>query len=397
MDAKKLYSSENSCDEIKISSNVSYVSVKSTYRPKFSLSGEEKEKALLEGKIKLLDGSELKCYSLPQTMPEVDNTMRLDTTGTYLIIGRNNAKKHVKTEKEKNAEIMAGAAEKQLFLENAFFLLANSKRILSDSRMFLCPVPIQNGLAYTGTSGFHCPTLGVYIEWWMNCGASMVANKKGAKWLVYHIAGSPLSGSNSCGVVNEQGETTSWQIVPFKDLWTSFIEINSRYDYAKNNYEAYSLKQVLDLLGTDCDYNAVHILFLENRNKDLTFQVSSLRNQVLDMTAKLHKALMELKTCELRNFIEAYNKLKDETDKHVSDIREERIRLRKLLRSNAIGNVEYQKNWSPLRRAKESAIYKFQNFVYSSLLSIFPEERITLDEVKEFLEENDNDGKNVNY
>lgn len=396
MDAKSLNSSENSCDEVKFSSNVSYVSVKSTYRPKFSLSGEEKEKALLEGKIKLLDGSELKCYPLPQTMPEVDNTTRLDTTGTYLIIGRNNAKKHVKTEKEKNAEIMAGAAEKQLFLENAFLLLANSKRILSDSRMFLCPVPIQNGLAYTGTSGFHCLTLGVYIEWWMNCRASVHIDGDGTKWLVYCFVGSPLSGRNNCGLVNEQGKMKSCQVGSFSELWRPFVEINSRYDYAKSRYEAYSLKQVLELLGTDCDYNAVNILFLENRNMDLTFQVSSLRNQVLDMTAKLHKALMELKTCELRNFIEAYNKLKDETDKHVSDIREERIRLRKLLRSNAIGNVEYQKNWSPLRRAKESAIYKFQNFVYSSLLSIFPDERITLDEVKEFLEENDKDEKNIN-
>lgn len=396
MDAKSLNSSENSCDEVKFSSNVSYVSVKSTYRPKFSLSGEEKEKALLEGKIKLLDGSELKCYPLPQTMPEVDNTMRLDTTGTYLIIGRNKARNHVKTEEEKNAEIMARAAEKQLFLDNAFLLLANSKRILSDSRMFLCQLPMQNGLAYTGTSGFHCPTLGVYIEWWKNCRVSMHLDREGTKWLVYCFVGSPLSGRNNCGLVNEQGKIKSCQVESFSELWRPFVEINSRYDYAKSRYEAYSLKHVLELLGTDCDYNAVHILFLENRNMDLTVQVSSLKNQVFDMTAKLHKALMELKTCELRNFIEAYNKLKDETDKQVSDIREERMRLRKLLRSSAIGNVEYQKNWSPLKRAKESAIYKLKNFVYSSLLSIFPDERITLDEVKEFLEENDKDEKNIN-
>ena len=54
--------------------------------------------------------------------------------------------------------------EVKLFLNNAFLFLKNKDRIMSDSRMFLCPVPIQNELAYTGTSGFHHPALGVYLE-----------------------------------------------------------------------------------------------------------------------------------------------------------------------------------------------------------------------------------------
>jgi len=36
--------------------------------------------------------------------------------------------------------------------------------------MFLCPIYMQSGLAYTGSSGFEKPTLGIYIEWWRGIG-----------------------------------------------------------------------------------------------------------------------------------------------------------------------------------------------------------------------------------
>ena len=40
---------------------------------------------------------------------------------------------------------------------------------MQDSLMFLAPVAAENVLAYTGTSGFRNPTLGVYLEWWVHC------------------------------------------------------------------------------------------------------------------------------------------------------------------------------------------------------------------------------------
>ena len=41
----------------------------------------------------------------------------------------------------------------KLFLQYAHRLIGESDKIMADSRMFLAPVPIRNGLAYTGTSG----------------------------------------------------------------------------------------------------------------------------------------------------------------------------------------------------------------------------------------------------
>jgi len=99
----------------------------------------------------------------------------------------------------------------------------------------------------------------------------------------------------------------------------------------------------------------------------------------------LHRALLSNRHNELTTFMNEYNDLKEETDKQVSEIQQERMRLRKLLRNNEISNVEYQHKWSPLRLAKEKAIYKLDDFVCASLRSLFPDDRITLDEIIEFL------------
>lgn len=137
--------------------------------------------------------------------------------------------------------------EKMIFLNNAFVFLENSERILSDSRMFLCPIPIQSEMTDVGTSGFNCPTLGVYIEWWMNCEKSKVKKNEQLKWLVYHIAGTPLSGKNHCGLVNRKGKTITRSIYPSRDVWSSFIDINRSYISVRNKYDAYTLFDVLDI------------------------------------------------------------------------------------------------------------------------------------------------------
>ena len=163
----------------------------------------------------------------------------MDHTGQYLTIG---SQKPTPVPKPTVEE------QRQLFISNAFYLLAHKERILSDSRMFLCPVSIQNGIAYTGTSGFHNPTLGVYLEWWSLVKETMCTDRKGRRSLVYQIAGSPLSGSNRCGAVREDGKTETVSLSPFIDYWPPFMRLNQRYTEAKQLYQAYTLQEVLDIL-----------------------------------------------------------------------------------------------------------------------------------------------------
>lgn len=127
--------------------------------------------------------------------------------------------------------------QKKLFTDNAFYLLAHSERIMRDSRMFLAPVAVQNGLAYTGTSGFNAPTVGIYLEWWATCPEALRTDKEGCRSLVFHLAGSPLSGANRCAEVYEDGRVKSVSVSLFASHWQSFTAINTRYDEAKHIYQ----------------------------------------------------------------------------------------------------------------------------------------------------------------
>lgn len=196
------------------------------------------------GRIVLLDGRELEC--VPRTEPQrvVDNSLSVDTSGTYLVTDSSAAASFP-------AESADEKALKELFVNNAFYLWEHRERILSDSRMFLCPVAVKSGLAYTGRSGFLNPTLGVYLEWWMTVEGARPTDKEGRRSLVYYIAGSPLSGMNHCGAVRDDGERVTVSFSPFIDHWRPFTVINDRYNEAKARYEAYSLQQVLDILAAE--------------------------------------------------------------------------------------------------------------------------------------------------
>jgi hypothetical protein len=196
---------------------------------------------MAKGTMTLLNGAVLDCYPLKHPEAKVDNAMKLDTTGKYLTVGRSKRRRDAPSKNDEE--------RKTLFLNNAFLFLQNKDRIMSDSRMFLCPIPIQNGLAYTGTAGFNHPTLGVYLEWWLSCEKATIHKEDETKWLVYFISGSPLSGANKCGIVNEKGDTDSKSILPFSAVWTSFMRINKRYDEAKSLYQAYTLEEVVKKLG----------------------------------------------------------------------------------------------------------------------------------------------------
>jgi len=198
-----------------------------------------------EGCIQLLDGSVIKGYASDQIVEEIDNTLRLDTTGVYLRLD-NKKREENKSETELNEE------EEKLFLKNAWYFYNHAKEIYADSRKFLAPVPVQSGIAYSGTSGFHNPTLGVYVEWWHSCDKAVI-ELNGEKWLLWHIAGSPLSGSNKCSIVNAEGKSQIYSSRAFIEVWPSFMRVNTRYDECKLKYMAYTLEKTIDLIKSECE------------------------------------------------------------------------------------------------------------------------------------------------
>lgn len=203
-----------------------------------------------ENSITLMNGAVLECFPKESQPCDIEpDKMQLDATGKYLSIG--NKKPYKGKEKAPIAPTEELEQQKKLFTDNAFYLLAHSERIMRDSRMFLAPVAVHNGLAYTGTSGFRNPTIGIYLEWWNECARTLRTDDEGNRSLVFYLSGSPLSGANCCAEVYEDGRIESVSVHSFIDHWRPFMAINQRYTEAKHMHQAYTLQQVLDILHAE--------------------------------------------------------------------------------------------------------------------------------------------------
>ena len=342
-----------------------------------------------EGKIHLLDSRILDCSPLEQPQDEVDNQLALDTTGVYLSLRKLKKADTVKIRRDDEEKEM-----KKLFLENAFVFLENRERILSDSRMFLCPVPIQNGLAYTGISGFRHPTLGIYVEFWKACPYSNIMEKNGKKWLLWHIAGNPLSGSNRYGLVNPQGKTKCEQVTNFINIWRPFMEINTRYDKAKGRYEAYTLREELAIFEREgCKVafrKNTHIFFLEQTNRQLKREIQNLRAYSKQLFGKYRLHLLNEKRKELEVFMAEYHTKCDDVRDKLAKIHVQRMELRKQMREGVIDNLQYQRLWMPIHKEKNEIQAELVRFEQETLREMFPDFSVSASEVGRFLKGEDN-------
>lgn len=312
----------------------------------------------MNDKIKLIDGSQLDCYPIAFPSDEiVSSEFSLDTTGQYLQIGK---KPHFTTDKEISERRKQEEIDEKLFYEHAHLFLANADKILSDSRLFLAPVNVENGLAYTGTSGFHKPTLGGYIEWWLHHKDASIDAKGLPIWF---ISGSPLSGSNACSAVDSKGKTHRAQLNgSFLAVWSSFVEVNNRYNEFKGRYMAYELREVIDILEGTNDSQQYFKLHLRLEKVRYDNHIANLKNalkQARELSAEYKVKIQRLIFQQYREeSTEYYNKcINLQTIARLAReyFYEQRIELRKTLRGGSIDNITYQRTLTPLRKKAREA------------------------------------------
>ena len=326
--------------------------------------------------ITLLSGRELLCYPKVEPSAHIDNRMKLDTTGQYLTIGR---RKPVVKPTPPEEEEQRKLAEK-FFTDHAFFFLDHRKQILNDSRMFLAPVPVENGIAYMGTSGFKCPTLGVYIEWWMSCIPAIIGRYRKDTWLVYYIAGSPLSGRNCCGIVNTNGECRSECLPgPFSAIWRSFVEVNKRYDEAKERYEAYPLEEVVKLLEADDKGDSLkerELFLLQRENQILRQEIQDTREAsakaMEKMRSTLLNAYLECKREALTNWYADYRRKQEEGKEKLESLNLRRQQLSQQFRYGEISRMFYQHQLTPLKKKISELQQELECMAKNELSELLP-------------------------
>lgn len=297
-------------------------------------------KTNMENKIELLNGTMLQGYTAQKVLKtHIWRGFQLDSTGQYFKIGG-----------KPSAKSQQSNVREQFFYQHAFFFLANADKILTDSRLFLAEVPVQSGLAYSGTSGFESPTLGVYVEWWLNNPISTL-EKEGKKYLTWLISGSPLSGCNSCGIVDEEGVSQAHTFDTFKSVWGSFVRINTRYHEAKSKYATFTMEEAYELLNSveteehkktrsyimDCLYLRSQCRQMSERIETLNCRISELTKENIILKIQLHEHVLE-------DVYGRYVEYKEQQFRQMEELREHRRQLRRQLRDGSMtNNTEYQR------------------------------------------------------
>lgn len=281
------------------------------------INGSEYKTEHPDGKILLMDGSELTCYE----KQDVSND-KID-------------------EEEKNRLF-------KLFTDNAFYLLAHRDSILSDSRMFLCPIAVKSGMMYSGHSGFNHPTLGIYLEWWRDCPYAMITDKDGTRSLVYYLSGNPLSGANWSKSVDENGDShEAGGFYSFMSQRRPFIGINNRYAAAKQRYQAYSLEEVLDILHAEDDdntslSNTITIEFMQSSIIRLNRKIEALNNLNENINDRYEDLFYKVYSEDLRRIYAKYKDVEQCINREIQREKESIRPLKAMLRQGAITLKEYE-------------------------------------------------------
>ena len=338
--------------------------------------------------ITLINGAVLECFPKESHQDDfVPDKVKLDATGIYLRIGNKLCKSLPRTTEDVEQQ-------KKLFTDNAFYLLAHSERIMHDSRMFLTPVAVQNVLAYTGTSGFHTPTLGIYLEWWNECPKALRTDKDGNRSLVYSLAGSPMTGGNSCAEVYEDGRTESVQVSSFMSHLRTFGAINARYDEAKHIYQAYTLEQVLEILhaedGDGWDYSSViKECFMQAEINELKKKVERLTKESDKWYSMYEDTYMKYKDAEISEAFSTFQSFREECEDQINSIKMRKRALKAELKSGRMDNIIYQRTLMPLNKQIRELEFRVSTKKYE-LINKYISEGISWDAIENYMNKKNN-------
>ena len=341
-----------------------------------------------QNSITLMNGAVLECFPKESYQGDfVPDKMKLDATGTYLSLGNKPCKPQPRTTEEKERQ-------KKLFTDNAFYLLAHSERIMRDSRMFLAPVAVQNVLAYTGTSGLHTPTLGIYLEWWNECSIALRTDKDGNRSLVYHLAGSPLSGTNHCAEVFEDGRIEPLHVSSFISHWQPFVNINTQYDEAKHIYQAYTLEQVLEILhaedGDGWDYSSViKERFMQSEINELKKKVERLTIESDKWYSMYEDTYMKYKDAEISEAFSTFQSFREECEAQINSIKIRKRALKAELKSGRMDNIAYQHTLTPLNKQIRELEFRVSTQKYE-LINKYLSEGISYDTIESYMNKKNN-------
>ncbi len=179
------------------------------------------------------------------------------------------------------------------------------------------------------------------------------------------------------------------------------MEVNKRYDEAKQRYEAYSLEEVVKLLEANDNGDSLkerELFLLQRENQVLRQQIQDTQEAGAKakekMRSTLLKAYLECKRDALTNWYADYRRKQEEGKEKLESLNLRRQQLSQQFRYGEISRMFYQHQLTPLKKKISELQQELECMAKNELSELLPgmfdpqgdTGLITFDEVVEFLE-----------
>lgn len=229
-----------------------------------------------------------------------------------------------------------------IFLHLVWFLLENAERIMSDSRLFLCPVYSQVFSPFFSGR----PRLGTFIEWWLHYPEKSRDNDGNP---IFCISGNPMTGSHGCYSVGPNGKTRKVTERGFGSIISSFGKVNSLYKDVKKDCEYYEFDEVIRILSGDSYDLRMELVKTKIKLEQTEHWYNTTKGKYSIVYNRLKKLLKDNKKLQLNyykadieNFSSLYLPLEQEYNMEYEGFVNERRKLRERLKEG-LSEEEYRK------------------------------------------------------
>ena len=219
----------------------------------------------------------------------------------------------------------------------------------------------------------------------------MHTDNKGRRSLVYHLAGSPLSGMNKCCAIREDGQQEIVSLSSFSAHWGPFMKLNQRYTEAKQLYQAYTLQQVLDQLHQEDNGQTnfapyIDAIFMKHDIAALNRRIASIQEECDKWRSKYTDLLTHYNEEKMRQLYTDCETFEANITKEIDHLKEQKRNLKANLRRGSLDNVSYQRQLTPLKKRIKDLLYSISHFRYEKVRESFPDNQdITFSMIETFV------------
>lgn len=276
----------------------------------------------------------------------------------------------------------------EYFLKHAFYFYTNRKRIYSNSRLFLSKVPVNVGL---GCIDDHNATLGCYLEMWEHFQQSVTCDNDGNIAFLFDAVGSPLSGSCSLSVVNEDGKRSIIRTGHLTQYLKMLGNAHNRYMKVHASSWAYSVKQVYDILKAEENGDEHYEQRLRTNTLQLQVRLLAKRQEQIEkenaeLKKELHDTRLQLKKDEILAFANSKKEYENLIKDDLEALHEKRLALKREYAGHH-ATKEFQQFYVPLKQKEHEMRMRNEEEFLAGIRKKWPWGHLTKNKVEQLIEE----------